>query len=159
MSSKYYTTTETAKLIRKALKVKFPTVKFSVRSSMYSGGSSINVSWIDGPMTEEVNSVVKFYEGASFDGMTDSKSYKSALMVFEGEEFPTEIHFGADYVFINRSMSSESKAILVEKFEQIAGIKYEDNKTYSTQEFGYYQMPTMYGCQIINHMFYEKVGA
>jgi hypothetical protein len=71
----------------------------------------------------------------------------------------TEVRFGADYVFTNRSMSSESKAILVEKFEQIAGIKYEDNAMYSTQEFGYYQMPTMYGCQIINHMFYEKVGA
>lgn len=155
-----YSTTETAKLVRKALKIKFPEVKFSVRSSIYSGGSSISVTWSDGPTQKEVNSVVKFYEGATFDGMIDMKSYVDQIMILEGESFPTEVHFGADFIFTYREMSAEYKASLVEKFEQITGTKYDDDTMYPTTEFGYYQMPQMYGCQIINHMFHEeKLGA
>ena len=41
--------TDTAKLIRATLKAKFPGIKFSVRSSRYAGGSSIDVRWNDGP--------------------------------------------------------------------------------------------------------------
>jgi hypothetical protein len=40
-----YTTVETAKEIRKALKAAFPKVKFSVRSHCYAGGASIDVSY------------------------------------------------------------------------------------------------------------------
>lgn len=156
----YYSTTETAKLVRKVLKAKFPTTKFSVRSSIYAGGSSISVTWTDGPSKKEIDSVVKFYEGAEFDGMIDMKSYVSQIMILEGESFPTEVRFGADFVFTYREMSAEFKASLIKKFEQIAGTKYDDNTMYPTIEFGYYQMPQMYGCQIINYMFHdEKVGA
>jgi hypothetical protein len=42
---KYLTTAETASLVRAALKDSFPGVKFSVRSHVYSGGSSIRVSY------------------------------------------------------------------------------------------------------------------
>ena len=42
--TKYFTCAETAKLIRQSLKEAFPGVKFSVRSSTYSGGASIDVS-------------------------------------------------------------------------------------------------------------------
>ncbi|WP_338423309.1 LPD29 domain-containing protein, partial [Xylella fastidiosa] len=49
MATKYLTCAETAKLVRKALKESFPDIKFSVKSSNYSGGASIRVSWIDGP--------------------------------------------------------------------------------------------------------------
>jgi len=40
-------TTEIAKLVRKALKVKYPNTKFSVRSEYYSMGSSINVNLME----------------------------------------------------------------------------------------------------------------
>ena len=55
MEKKYFDTVETAKLIRKALKAKFPGVKFSVRSRKYAGGSSIDVVWTDGPAAKAVD--------------------------------------------------------------------------------------------------------
>lgn len=39
-SRKYLSCAETAKLLRQALKESFPGVKFSVRSSVYSGGAN-----------------------------------------------------------------------------------------------------------------------
>jgi len=157
-------TTDTAKMIRKEVKHYFPNVKFSVRSHSYSGGSSIDVSWTDGPTTKEVDAIVKRFEGASFDGMIDLKSYHNSFVILEGSTLPVEVHYGTDYVFTNRDLSPEFKAELVKKFEEITGEKYDDNTIYSTDRFDLYQMPRMYGCQIINHLFHnavriEKVGA
>jgi hypothetical protein len=77
----YLSTTETAKLIRAAIKKAFPRVKFSVRSDSYSGGSSIRVDWTDGPTTKQVNAIASQYEGAGFDGSIDLKyGFTSWLM-------------------------------------------------------------------------------
>ena len=46
-----------AKEIRQTLKKRFPLTKFSVRSKPYSMGSSINVSWLDGPTRKEVEAI------------------------------------------------------------------------------------------------------
>jgi hypothetical protein len=59
----YETTADVAKKIRTALKEKFPATKFSVRSSNYSMGSSISVSWTDGPTVEQVKPITD--KGAS----------------------------------------------------------------------------------------------
>lgn len=64
-------TAEVAKLIRKHLKEAFPGQKFYVRSSSYSGGSSISVGWTDGPTTREVKAVTGPFQGARFDGSID----------------------------------------------------------------------------------------
>ena len=61
--SEYLTVAETAKLVRQALKQQLPGVKFSVRSSSYSGGASIDVTWTDGPQTAAVDAVVRPYTG------------------------------------------------------------------------------------------------
>ena len=153
-------TTDTAKMIRKTLKNSFPSTKFSVRSHSYSGGSSIDISWADGPMESEVDAISKFYQGASFDGMTDMKDYHNSLIVLEGDDLPTEVHFGADFVFVNRKISNEYKTELIAKFEEISGMKYEENETYALSETGLYAhgswggIPRMYGCQIVNRMSY-----
>ena len=157
-------TNDTAKMIRQTLKNSFPATKFSVRGHKYAGGSSINIYWTDGPLQKDVDSIVKLYEGASFDGMTDSKSYHNSFVILEGSTLPVQVHYGADFVFTNRDLSPEFKAELVKKFEEITGEKYDDNTIYSTDRFDLYQMPRMYGCQIINHLFHnavriEKVGA
>ena len=99
MATKYLSCTETAKFVRKALKESFPGVKFSVRSDSYANGASINVSWFDGPTVEKVNAVTRQFEGASFDGMTDMKSYHESF--HNGET----VHFGADFVISSRSYS------------------------------------------------------
>jgi hypothetical protein len=100
MTRVYVSTTDTAKLIRADLKATFPAIKFSVRSNSYANGSSIDVRWTDGPTGETVNAAIRKYEGASFDGMTDMKSY-----VDHTDEQGNQIHYGADYVFCRRDYS------------------------------------------------------
>lgn len=102
--SKYLSAADTAKLIRAALKEAFASIKFSVRSKTYSGGASIDVRWIDGPTAHQVEAIAKKFEGASFDGMTDSMSYRDAQL--DGER----VHFGANFVFCNRDDSERAIA-------------------------------------------------
>lgn len=98
---KYIDTADVAKLVRDELKQKFPSVKFSVRSKRYSGGSSIDVSWIDGPTSKQVRAITQHFAGASFDGMVDLKEYHDT------EHNGETVHFGADYVFDSREYSRE----------------------------------------------------
>lgn len=69
--ARYYSPAETAKCIRVALRDEFPGVKFSVRTEVYSMGSSVNIRWTDGPRTKEVERVVNGFSGGGFDGMID----------------------------------------------------------------------------------------
>lgn len=82
--SRYISTTETAKLIRKALKAAFPGQKFSVRSSSYAGGSSIRVNWTDGPTKRQVEAICGNFEGKGFDGMIDMQYYYSHWLMPDG---------------------------------------------------------------------------
>jgi hypothetical protein len=92
----YISCADTAKLIRAKLKEAFPGTRFSVRSNVYSGGASINIGWTeDTPKHDEVKAVSDPFEGATFDGMQDLKSYKEAT-----DEHGNRIHYGADYVFL-----------------------------------------------------------
>lgn len=115
--TKHITPTETAKLIRKALKESFPGVKFSVKTNKYSGGSSIDVSWIDGPNTKQVEEITNKFNGAYFCGMTDYKGYNSYMM--SGES----VSFGADYIFTNRTYSDN----MVKNAINATFAKYKDN--------------------------------
>ena len=88
-----------AKNMRIQLKAAFPGVKFSVTSESYSGGSSINVSWTDGPLRADVEAIVDQYAYGSFNGMED-------LYEYAGDLWP-EAFGGAKYVFANRDYSDE----------------------------------------------------
>lgn len=57
--SGYVSVTETARQVRAAVRKAFPGVRFSVRSTSYSGGSSVRVGWTDGPQVAEVDKVVQ----------------------------------------------------------------------------------------------------
>ena len=105
---KYISTKDTAKIIRKALKESFPGVKFSVRSSVYSGGSSIDVAWTDGPCNALVEGITDLFNGSYFDGMTDYKGSKTHI--YNGER----IHWGPDFVFvIERFLTLLSRKLLI----------------------------------------------
>ena len=95
----YISCADTAKLVRAALKESFPGVKFSVKSSVYAGGASINVSYIDGPCGGQVEAVAKAFQGAYFDGMTDYKG--SNYNTLDGQA----VRFGADFIFVNRKFT------------------------------------------------------
>lgn len=103
-NSDYISVTDTAKLLRQALKAQFPGVKFSIRSSRYAGGASIDVSWTDGPPASAVDATCYLYRGATFDGMQDLKEYHSSILAGP-DGVPREVHFGADYIFTNRHLS------------------------------------------------------
>lgn len=119
-SATYVSPADTAKLLRAALKRDFPGVKFSVTSKRYAGGASINVSWVDGPRSADVDKVAQRYSGASFDGMVDLKSYhESWLRDADGE--PQRVHFGADYVFCHRTISDEWRAGIFQLFSDLIG--------------------------------------
>lgn len=60
-----------AKAIRRDLKAAFPTVAFRVRSSSFAGGNAVDIDWVDGPTTRQVDRIVAAYEYGSFDGMRD----------------------------------------------------------------------------------------
>jgi hypothetical protein len=88
-----------AKNLRIELKRAFPSVKFSVKSDSYSGGSSIDVGWTDGPLTEDVKTISDKYQQCDFDGMDDSTHYRHTAW--------PEVFGGAKYVMEQRHESAE----------------------------------------------------
>jgi len=59
-----------AKLIRKELATAFPGVTFRVKTDRFSGGSSVDVFWTDGPASEKVESTAGKYERLDRDPST-----------------------------------------------------------------------------------------
>lgn len=114
-TTRYISVVDTAKLLRKNLKAAFPGVKFSVRSSRYAGGASIDVRWTDGPTEAEVKPTLSLFAGATFDGMTDMKTHHSSILVDE-DGVPETVHFGANYVFGSRDVSPEWVAEIADTY-------------------------------------------
>lgn len=136
-SARYLSCAETAKLMRAALKAKFPGFAFSVRSRTYTGGSAIDVSWTDGPRQKDVAPVVAAFEGGRFDGMIDmaysvehwllpdgttalahspgtANSAGSCPSFVSDPPHPNAelVHFGAKYVSAQREMSDATRAAI-----------------------------------------------
>lgn len=90
--------------LRAELKAAFPGVKFSVKSSTYSGGNSIDASWVDGPSNEAVESIAKNYQAGDFDGMDDCYHYNNSAF---SQAF-REVCGSARYVKCDREFSQEA---------------------------------------------------
>lgn len=110
----YLSCAETAKLLRASLKRNFPAVKFSVRSSVYSGGASVRVDWTNGPRQSAVQAVCDRFNGADFDGMQDLKTYHDTVLTDE-QGNTRSVHFGADFIFANRHESPEVATAVIER--------------------------------------------
>ncbi|AJA41504.1 hypothetical protein AXJ14_gp185 [Geobacillus virus E3] len=82
---------QVAKQIRKELKEKFPFVKFSVRSSRYSGGSSVHVSWTDFPTQETVEKIVNKYKQVRYDEYTGEILSGGNLFVIAQNKWSDEL--------------------------------------------------------------------
>ncbi len=95
----YVSAAETAKLVRQVLKAAFPGIKFSVRTDSYAGGASIDVRWIDGPTTAQVDAVTAQYRGAIFDSSIDLKEH--VYHQVDGRR----VSYGADYIMAQRRYS------------------------------------------------------
>ena len=133
----YLSCAETAKLVRAALKESFPGVKFSVKSSVYSGGASINIRYTDGPTYEQVKTVAEMFQGSYFDGMTDYKGSNYGSL--DGNE----VRFGADFVFVNRDFT----------------VPVLESAVKAACEYYGYAMPTIedsyFGARIVDRLDYD----
>ena len=139
----YISVTETAAMVRKALKAAFPGTKFSVRSSKYSGGASIDVVWRDGPCRKAVEQIAGQYEASDFDGMIDMKVSHTSWRMPDGSAIVAHhpgtlgqrgtisaehndkphpdavlVRFGADYVHCYREHSVGLVRRAVERLER-----------------------------------------
>ncbi len=115
-----YTAKETATIIRAALKVTFPGVKFSVTSK-----NSINVKWADGPSDEKVSNLINHYSCRGFDGMTDSNTYNRVIEIIDGEK--VSVRYSYSFIFSNRTISDDILTVACKEYCTKFGIDYEDN--------------------------------
>jgi len=88
---------DVAVFVREILKEEFPGTKFSVRTKTYSGGSSINVSWLDGPCQRDVDEKIKHLQSVSHMDITDLVHHHPYLE-YKGERF----RGGPSYIFATR---------------------------------------------------------
>lgn len=103
----------TAKRIKTELSNHFPQTKFSVKSRVYAGGNAVDVEWTDGPSIDMVEFYSSKYENAMFDGMTDTKTYKSIDPKLNCK--------GTNYVFYRHNYSNEFKEKAKELYHKKKG--------------------------------------
>lgn len=99
----YVSVTDTAKLVRAALKENFPGTRFSVRTSKYAGGASLDVQWTGGPTTPKVDAVVSGFEGTAPDRSGDF--YDPIIREKDGQR----IHYGADHIRTARTIAPATR--------------------------------------------------
>jgi hypothetical protein len=133
--------TDTAKMIRAALKQAFPNTKFSVRSSSYSGGCSIDAHWTDGPTSKQVKRILDRFEGAGFDGMTDCGFHCGERML-NG----VLVDFPGAYVHGSRSLSDAFMLKVADRLAYDAGI--------ATPKIGKYHQ--LEGDQVVPFQFFDS---
>jgi len=138
MSKDYISCADTAKLVRQALKESFPTIKFGVRSKTYSGGASIDVSWVDGPTSEQVKRITNAFEGAYFDGMIDHKG--SIYHRLDGQP----VQFMANFIFERRE---HSDAAIMHALGRVCR---EYHLPYKAEYVADYRNGKLYGIQLCN---------
>lgn len=136
--AEYISSTETAKLIRLALKKAFPKVKFSVRKD----GGSINITWVDGPTDQMVGEITSAFAGEGFDGMIDMRYSLTSYLLEDGTVVPgkcggtvgsggtveaysnvlpngaREICFMTDFIFTTRKISNEFLATALSEYKE-----------------------------------------
>ena len=108
---KYDSLRKGSKNLKRELRDAFPKIKFSVRASSYSGGDSIDINWIDGPTSEEIEKIANKYQHGSFNGMEDIYEYSKSNV------WP-DVFGGAKYVMWNRSYSNDAYLQAVAEVEK-----------------------------------------
>lgn len=99
MSITYVSATDTAALIRKALKAEFPGTRFSVRTEKYSGGATVFVAWTDGPQEGTVAAVTGRFEGSRADATGDFMDPVTQ------ETDGGKVRYGARHIWTERNIS------------------------------------------------------
>ncbi len=106
---------EVAKIPRRVLKRHFAGQKFYVRRELYSGGSSIDVVWTDGPTVAQVEPLVEPYRGA--------------IVVDDDDRFE-RVRYGVDFISRKREASPEARAEVLAWLAEELGEPIEELKLY-----------------------------
>ena len=113
--------------IRKELKRAFPGVRFSVRAKSFSGGTSVDIGWGDGPTGAQVKPIISKYEEGNFNGMEDIYDY-------DRDNMWVGIFGGAKYVMTQRGQTIDGvRSAWVEMGGDSADVKiatYHDGSEY-----------------------------
>lgn len=112
------------KNMRIELKRAWPGIRFSIKSSRYTGGDSIRVRWTDGPTSKEVDSIVGKYKAGSFDGMTDCYEYDSTGW--------TRVFGDAQFVFTEREYSD---ALVAEAIDCVCNFYYGRERPFTVEDY------------------------
>lgn len=113
----YPTAALASKNIKRELQRAFPGVKFSVRSSVFSMGDSVSVSWSEGPTTYEVDAIIGKYKEGHFNGMED-------LYEYDSDRTWTKKYGGAKYVNGSRKTSDELSTAIGQALCEIQKVEY-----------------------------------
>lgn len=148
---RYISGPDTARLIRSALRLAFPGVKFAVRTRRSTWSSAVDVDWIDGPTKSAVDAALSGFRGKDFDGMIDleftSDCYidartgtvgfaRTAGSAGSGGVVPAssaDVPAGADtvsfmpYIFTDRRTSAAARAAAVAALRPLYGDDFDDN--------------------------------
>lgn len=98
---------EAAKAIRAELKLAFPGIKFSVKSSNFSMGNAVDITYLDGVFRKRVEEITDKYQYSSFNAMEDMSEITNRR-----DDIPQ-----AKYVNVNRRMSEELRAKITEEIK------------------------------------------
>lgn len=96
---------KTTALLKKYFLERF-NIKCSIRSDVYSGGSSLNISYDLGTSYKEIEKIAKQLEQGSFNGMEDIYEYdrEKTPFIIEGHELET-----FKYVFVSQTIPDSIK--------------------------------------------------
>jgi len=130
--------------IRKILKKEFPKTKFSVKSSNYSMGDSINISWVDGVAERKVEKLINYFQYGEFNGMEDIYEYTNRR-----EDIPQ-----TKYLFCDRKISDEFYFLKLDemrtKWDFLANIAKENIDKTNQEIFD------KTGCWDAKHFIYQQ---
>ena len=102
---------KTALHIKNILKREYPSVKFSVTSDNFANGNSVDIRWIDGIPTKDIESFSHQFQYGNFDGMTDCYNYDNKHGYNQ-----------AKYVHCSREISQEKRDTIQEQLAKLMNI-------------------------------------
>ena len=129
----YMNAKSAASVIKQFVKKNYPNLKVWSKSSVYSGGSSVDVdvsnsdgSSVDPSIFENISKWKSILQGGSFDGMYDIYNYREDSPATDNG---TPLKYFPSYVFINNKPKWDSVEYWYNKIVTL-GEKLEDNITY-----------------------------
>lgn len=105
LTCRSYTVAGTAQLIREALKVAFPSVKFSVTSDSFAGGTSVSIAYTDGPTRKQIEQVYAPFISGHYNSSEDMYEYHREPTTIDETGQLFRLSYGAKYISEHRSYS------------------------------------------------------